>query len=111
THDYWQVRFRGHPSIIGRTARLNGHPFTIIGIAPRGFNGTETLVRVLAFAPLWMVDDVMNTPGTSILERRDAHQLTVLGRLKPGVSVDQARAAVQITAETLSNEYPFPNKD
>jgi predicted permease len=111
THDYWQVRFRGDRSIVGRTVRLNGRPFTIIGIAPRGFNGTETLVRVLAFAPLWMVDDVMNTPGTSILERRDAHQLTVLGRLKPGVSVDQARAAVQITAETLSKQYPSTNKD
>src|SRR4029453_5264851 len=57
-HDYWQVRFRGDRSIVGRTVRLNGRPFTIIGIAPRGFNGTETLVRVLAFAPLWMVGDV-----------------------------------------------------
>jgi predicted permease len=111
TYDYWQSRFAGDASIVGRSVRLNGRPFTIIGVTPRNFNGTEHLVRVVAYVPLWMIDDVMNTPGMSILERRDSHALTVLGRLKPGVTVEQARAALDITAGALAREHPSTNED
>jgi putative ABC transport system permease protein len=110
TYDYWQSRFSGDVSIVGRSVRLNGRPFTVIGITPRTFNGTEALVRVVAYVPLWMVDDVANTPGTSILERRDSHALTVLGRLKPGVSPTQAHAALDITSAALAREHPSTNK-
>lgn len=110
TYDYWQSRFAGDVSIIGRSVRLNARPFTIIGVTPRSFGGTDALVRVAAYVPLWMVDDLANTPGTSILERRDSHALTVLGRLKPGVSPAQAQAALDLTSADLARQYPSTNQ-
>jgi predicted permease len=110
-HEYWQSRFGGDPSIVGRSARLNGRPFTIIGVTPPAFHGTDALIRVAGYVPLWMLDDLMNTPGTSIIKRRDAHTLTVLGRLKPGVSPAQARAALEITSAVLARQHPSTNKD
>ena len=50
-YDYWQSRFGGDPAVVGRTLRMNGRPFTVIGVAPRGFRGTESLVRVAAYVP------------------------------------------------------------
>ncbi|MCA1562033.1 MAG: ABC transporter permease [Acidobacteria bacterium] len=110
-HDYWRSQFGGDPEVVGRSARLNGRQFTIIGVTPLSFKGTDALIRVSGYVPLWMIDDLMYTSGTSILERRDAHQLTVLGRLKPGVSLAQARAALQITSADLARQHPSTNKD
>ena len=110
-HEYWQSRFGGDPSVVGRNARLNGRPFTIIGVTPPTFNGTDALIRVAAYVPLWMLDDLMNTSGRSILERRDRHAFTVLGRLKPGVSPAQARAALEIASSELARQYPSTNTD
>jgi len=110
-YEYWQSHFARDPSIIGRSARLNGRPFTIIGVTPPMFKGTDALIGVSGYVPLWMVDELMHTTGTSILERRDAHQLTVLGRLKPGVSLAQARAALEITSAELARQHPSTNKD
>src|SRR6185295_14971757 len=110
-HEYWQSRFGGDPSVVGRHARLNGRPFTIIGVAPPTFGGTGALIRVVGYVPLWMLDELMHATGTSMLERRDAHTLTVLGRLKPGVSPAQARAAVEITSAALARQHPSTNKD
>ncbi|MGH9373663.1 MAG: ABC transporter permease, partial [Vicinamibacterales bacterium] len=110
-HEYWQSHFARDPSIIGRSARLNGRPFTIIGVTPPMFNGTDALIGVSGYVPLWMLDDLMHRTGTSILERRDAHQLTVLGRLKPRVSLAQARAALEITSAELARQHPSTNRD
>ena len=91
THEYWLGRFGGDPSVVGRKVRLTGRPFTIIGVTAQSFDKAHTLIYPSAYIPLWMYDDVMNVPaGESILERRDNHQLWVLGRLKPGVSLSQA---------------------
>ena len=110
-HEYWQSRFGSDPSIVGRSARLNGRPYTIIGVTPPAFDGTDALIRVAGYVPLWMLDNLMNTSGTSILERRDGHTLTVLGRLKPGVAPAQARAALEITSAALARQHPSTNKD
>ena len=111
THEYWQSRFASDPSIVGRRVRLNGRPFTVIGVTARTFTGTEALVRVAAYVPLWMVDDLLDTVDTSLLEQRDMHALTVLARLKPGASVAQARAALDIMSRSLARQHPTTNKD
>src|SRR5439155_24749084 len=100
-HAYWQSRFDSDPSIVGRSVRVNGRAFTVIGVTPRTFTGTEALVQVSAYVPAWMLDDLMNT-DTSVLDRRDAHQFTVLARLRPGVSLAQARAALEVTSVALA---------
>jgi macrolide transport system ATP-binding/permease protein len=110
THEYWQARFGGNPSIVGRAVRLNGLPFTVIGVTPPPFDGAHSLLRPSAYVPLWMSDDLIKSSGSqSILEDRDRHQLWVLGRLRPGVSLAQARAAMEVKAATLAREYPVSN--
>jgi predicted permease len=110
THEYWQARFGGDPSIVGRPVRLNGVPFTVIGVTPPPFDGAHSLLRPQAYVPIWMRDDLTNAAASrSILEGRDRHQLWVLGRLRPGVSLAQARAALDVKAATLAREYPISN--
>ncbi|HWV94278.1 MAG TPA: ABC transporter permease [Vicinamibacterales bacterium] len=111
THEYWLSRFGGDPSVVGRRVRVTGRPFTIIGVTPKPFDKAHTLIYPSAYIPLWMYDDVMNLSGESILERRDSHQLWVLGRLKPGVSLSQASASLQVTTSGLAKAYPSTNKD
>ena len=111
THEYWLSRFGGDPSVVGRRVRVTGRPFTIIGVTPKPFDKAHTLIYPSAYIPLWMYDDVMNLSGESILERRDNHQLWVLGRLKPGISLSQARASLQVTTSGLAKAYPSTNKD
>ncbi|MGH6960783.1 MAG: ABC transporter permease, partial [Dongiaceae bacterium] len=111
THEYWQSGFGGDPSVVGRHVRLSGRPFTIIGVAAPSFDGAQPLIRVAAYVPLWMHDDLMPAAdGTSILERRDRHRLWVLGRLKPGATLEQARASLVLGAAALAREHPVTNK-
>jgi hypothetical protein len=79
THEYWQARFGGDPSIVGRAVRLNGKPFTVIGVTPPPFDGAHSLLRPSAYVPLWMRDELADsTASSSILEGRDRHQLWVM---------------------------------
>ena len=111
THEYWQARFGGDPSVVGRAVRLSGRPFTIIGVTPQSFDGAHSLIRPSAYVPLWMHDDLANAPASSsILESRESHQMWVLGRLNPGVSLAQARAALEVKAAALAREYPATNR-
>jgi predicted permease len=109
-HRYWQSRFAGDPAIVGRSVRLNGQPFTIIGVASPSFGGTETLVRVAAYVPAWMFDMFRAPTADSLLNDRARRTFTVLGRLQPGVSLAQARAALGVRAAALARDYPSTHK-
>ena len=112
THAYWLARFGGDPSVVGRLVRLNGKPFTIIGVTAQSFDKAHTLITPSAYMPLWMHDDLVdNAADDSTLEGRGKHQQWVLGRLKPGISLSQARASLQVTTAALAREYPETNKD
>lgn len=94
----WQNHFGADPDIIGRTLILNGGQAAIIGVMPREFDfpiGTEI------WAPLPMTASEMNTRGD--------HTLDVIGRLKPGVSLDQVRADLDMIAANLERQYPATN--
>ena len=111
THEYWQARFSGDPSVVGRPVRLNGLPFTVIGVTPPPFDGAHSLLRPSAYIPMWMDDDLFDSStSASVLEDRDRHQLWVLGRLRPGVSLAQARAAMEVKAAALARAYPVSNE-
>jgi predicted permease len=113
SYDYWQSRFDGDPSIVGRSVRLGSHPFTVVGVSARSFRGTESMLRVSAYVPFWMVDAFMNwfVQGQSRFEDRSVRSLSVLGRLKPGVSLEQARAALHVRAALLARDYPETHND
>jgi predicted permease len=106
-YHYWQARFGGDPSVVGRIVRVNGRPLTVIGVASRSFRGTESLVRVAAYVPAWMVDAFVDTPAAPSFDDRAARRFTVLGRLLPGVSLEEARTALGIRAAALAREFPL----
>jgi putative ABC transport system permease protein len=112
-YDYWRVRFAGDPAVVGRSVRVSGHPVTIVGVAARTFDSTEPLLKISAYLPISM-SDIIDPPTTrehSTLEARDQHGMRVLGRLRPGVSLDQARAAMTVKTAALARQYPDTNKD
>jgi putative ABC transport system permease protein len=100
SHALWQRRFGGDVSIIGRTIDIDGQPFEIIGVAPNGF---DFPMGSAIWAPLSM------TPKTAT-QRRERY-LTVIGRLAPGHSLDDASAQMAVVAHRLEQEYPEANKD
>ncbi len=98
-HGLWQTRFGADPGILGRSIRLNGIPFTVVGLAPQGFRGTG-----FASSPdLWVPIGAWPRLATGSLGKLDIHMrnwgwLSVLGRLKPGVSLREAEASLGVIA-------------
>jgi predicted permease len=101
---YWTSRFAADPSVIGRVVKINGYPFTIIGVAPPSFLGTELIMAGDYWVPMTMESQI--EPGNDWLRSRNAQQVWTMGRLKPGVSVAQAAANLDQIAQQLARAYP-----
>ena len=99
----WHSYFNGDRDVIGRLVQMNKHPFTIIGVAPADFRGTE-----LFFAPdLWA--PIVNLPQVSdadFLEERGNHSAWTIGHLKPNVTPEAATADLNTIANSLAKAYP-----
>jgi macrolide transport system ATP-binding/permease protein len=105
SHGYWMRRFAADPGVVGRTIVLNGHPFTIAGVAPRGFTGTMNLFSFDVWTPMMMQEALQ--PGRSdALDNRSSRWLLAFGRLKKGVTLDRARASFAGIARQLHEEHP-----
>jgi len=89
SHDYWRRRFAGEAGIVGRVVKLNGSPFTVIGVTPPGFFGDVVGRPTEVWIPLTM--ELQVNPGRPYLDRWDTSWLLLMGRLKPGISLAQAR--------------------
>ena len=95
TYDYWRTRFGASREVIGQPLMINGHPFTIVGVAPQNFHTAIGGYRPRIFLPVTMSEVAM--PWTVPGHRLDNHLnlwLTVVARLKPGVTIPQAQAGV-----------------
>jgi predicted permease len=95
SYDYWKARFAASPDVVGQTLLINGHPFTILGVAPQNFSSAIGGYRPGVFIPVSMVD--IAVPWAVPGHRLDNHQnawLTLVARLKPGVSTSQAEASL-----------------
>jgi len=97
SYEYWHQRFSGDSGVIGRKVRLNNYPFTIIGIAPPGFFGEVVGDRSDLWAPMMMQPQLM--PGRNFLESVNDSALLLIGRLKRGVTIEQAQTDVNTVAE------------
>jgi predicted permease len=106
----WQRRFGSDPRVLGRIIRLNGQPFTIIGVAPQGFRGLVMLGSPELWVPTMMHDRVLFGRAASWFRDRDGLILNAVGRLKPGVSRQQAEIAMKTLATQLERAYPAENK-
>ena len=105
SYAYWRDRFEGNPSVIGRTVQLNNFPFTIIGVGPPGFSGEVVDDHTELWVPIMMEPQLL--PGRDFLQTPDISTLLLMGRLRSGVSLQQARENVegvvkQALTETLS---------
>jgi predicted permease len=99
----WDTRFARDPGILGRVVRLNESPFTVIGVGPRHFTGEVVGSPADIWIPLTMQAQV--NPGRARLDRRDSNWLLGLGRLKPGVSIETARAEMNLLAQEALIDY------
>jgi predicted permease len=93
THGFWMERLGGRPDVVGRTIRLNGYPFTVVGVSEQGFDGLEVGGSIDVIVPVAMLRQVATYGGA--LESRRAHIFQVYGRLKPGVRREAAAAQLQ----------------
>jgi predicted permease len=109
SHAYWQKRFAGDRSVIGKVLKLNGYPFTVIGVTQENFRGTVPLVSIDAYLPAMMLPQLM-PGGAEALESRAEDGFRVMGHLKPGVSVDYANKVIAVLARQLEQQYPLTNK-
>ena len=109
SHRFWTRRFHANPNIVGTTLQLNGHPFTVVGVAAEGFHGTTVLVNDV-WVPMTMVGELSARRSSSILSSRDSAWLLMGARLKPGVSVQQAEAELATIARVLEQEHPDANR-
>ncbi|HET7563849.1 MAG TPA: ABC transporter permease [Gemmatimonadaceae bacterium] len=107
--DLWRDTFGGDRSVIGSTVTLDGYPYTVIGIAPRGFRGTTTGVATQLWIPMSMQPLAMPTMSKGALQERAWGFLVIFGRLKPGVSMAQAEADLRGIARQLELAYPQTN--
>lgn len=105
---YWMKRFNGDPSIIGKSVDLSGSPVTIVGVGPQNFHGTFYIVESDVYAPIGLV--VKNLDASKNITNRAERQMRVLAHLKPGVTIVQARTALQVIADRLEKEYPDTDK-
>ncbi|HZP48641.1 MAG TPA: ABC transporter permease [Vicinamibacterales bacterium] len=108
----WQKRFGGDPTIVGRTIALNGHPFTVVGVMPKGFKGTNAIGAPALWVPYMTYPETMTGFQLELgkPDQRRGLVFNVTGRLKPGVSVQQAEANLKTVARQLEQEYPNDNK-
>ena len=104
----WQRVFASDPAIVGRDVRVNGQPFVVIGVLPGDLRGLLPPMQSDMWVPLTM-EPILN-PGSNVLENRDAGRFHLLGRLRPGASVAQARAELTSIARDLEQRYPETNR-
>ncbi len=94
----WKNRFGGDPSIVGRDLTLDGQPYTVIGVVPASF-------QILFPADMWTLFSVRRSP-----EQRRQHYMQVIGRLKPGATLEQAQADMAGVADRIASIAPDTNK-
>jgi predicted permease len=102
SYDFWQTHLNGDAGIVGKVINLNKHPYTVLGVAPKGFQGTELFFRPDLWVP--MLNEAQ-LEGYSYLESRGDHGIWLVGRLKPGVTVAAADANLNAIAQQLRKQY------
>lgn len=104
SYGYWQRKFALSPSIIGQEIRFNGYPFTVVGVAQAGFRGEVVGEDFDVFVPLSMQPEIVR--GKSFRNDANFSWLSLMGRLKPGVSVEQAKANINLVfQQALKGPY------
>ena len=113
SYGYWQ-KHDLDPAILGSQLLVNGHPFTIVGVAPKGFTGTMQVFSPEVWLPLSTYGQVANdfaSDNRTPIEERGAQQLLIMGRLKPGLTSAAAKPALEGLAANLEKAFPVEQKN
>lgn len=112
-YSYWKKRFAGDSQVIGKHVEVNGHAVTVVGVTPQGFHGTYAILDSDGYVPLSAALGSKGMEENSVeqlwMQRAD-RSLSLLGRLKSGVSLKQAQASLTVTAQQISDLNPATDK-
>jgi predicted permease len=103
-YSYWQRRFGGDASVVGKQVLLNGKPAVIVGVTPKDFLGTAFIFDMQGYVPLSAVAAQESTPD--FWTDRSSHGFRVMARTKPGVSLAQAQSSINVVAARMAEEHP-----
>ena len=106
SHAYWQTRFARDPGVLNQALIVNGQPMTVVGVAPRGFDGTTLGSKPQVFVPITM--NGFMQPGFKGFENRRSYWAYLFARLKPGVGLETARAAMNAQYHAIINDAEAP---
>ncbi len=104
----WKERHGGDPDIVGKTLKLNGYPVTVVGVGPPGFKGVFVGV-VTEYWVSWGTASLINS-AYAYMDDRGNRECNIFGRMKAGVSIEQARSALGVVAMGLAEQYPDTNE-
>jgi predicted permease len=109
SHDYWSTRLGADPGVVGRRIVVNDKPLTVVGVAPRGFEGTVLGVRPAVFVPMSLGADVdVGWGPRAEFENRTQHGIFLFARLRPDVTIDDARRALRAPYRRLLADFDAP---
>ncbi|MGA2030585.1 MAG: ABC transporter permease, partial [Verrucomicrobiota bacterium] len=108
-YNVWRRRFGADPDIAGKSVTLSGRPFKVVGVAPPLFHGLDQILYTQFWVPLDSTDQLL--PHTTNFASRNYNWLAVMGRLRPGVTRQQAAAELQVIAQRVARAYPEAEKE
>jgi predicted permease len=106
SYNYWETRLGANPAVLNQTIVINGQSMTVVGVAPRRFDGTTLGSQPLAFVPISMQG--LMSPGWKGFEDRSVYWMYVFARLKPGMSIPQARSAINRLYQPIITDVEAP---
>jgi predicted permease len=109
-YGFWERKFAGDRSVVGQNVLVNGQGFTIIGVAPNGFQGTTIIGGPDMWIPMSMHDQILSGFTKVLFNERRFLGFSAFGRLKDGVRTEQVRAELQAIASDLERAFPLANK-
>jgi predicted permease len=112
-YSYWQKRFAGDRSVVGKRAEINSHSFTIVGVAPKEFHGTYAIVDMDGYVPFSAATGSKGFGEETVpvsWTHREERSLSLLGRLKPGNTVKQSQVTLNVIAQRLAEQHPETDK-
>jgi macrolide transport system ATP-binding/permease protein len=107
---FWRQQLGADPAAVGRTIKLDGHPYTVIGVAPEGFSGCDLGLQSDLWVPMSMNRQISPDPSVNWYETRRGLFIFAVGRLRPGVTLAAARAEMTAIARRLEQDYAQANK-
>jgi len=108
-YSYWQTRFGGDPEIVGKKVTLDGHPVTIVGVAPKDFEGISSFLRCQVYLPLGMA--FIDGYPMDFMTNRKTQMVMLYGRLHPAVGLKAAQAKLEVVEQRLAEQDPDSHKN